>query len=134
MSLAFADSFYFLAVLNQQDPWHDLVKEATRTYDGLFVTTGFVLLEVADAVSKNPVGRSMVEQMIRDMKSRQPNRVLPCSEELFLAGLDRYARRPDKQWSLTDCISFVVMEREGIADALTGDKHFEQAGFNVLLK
>jgi predicted nucleic acid-binding protein len=45
-----------------------------------------------------------------------------------------YVNRPDKQWSLTDCISFVVMEREGIADALTGDKHFEQAGFNVLLK
>jgi predicted nucleic acid-binding protein len=47
--------------------------------------------------------------------------------------LERYAARPDKDWTLTDCISFVVMEDEGITDALTGDQHFVQAGFKVLL-
>jgi uncharacterized protein len=45
-----------------------------------------------------------------------------------------YERRPDKSWSLTDCISFVVMQRDGISEALTGDHHFEQAGFVRLLK
>jgi len=50
-------------------------------------------------------------------------------------GLDRmYQRRPDKNWSLTDCISFVVMQDHGITEALTGDHHFEQAGFVALLK
>jgi hypothetical protein len=58
---------------------------------------------------------------------------MPSSNELFAAGVELYATRPDKEWSLTDCISFVVMEREGLTDALTGDRHFEQAGFKVLL-
>jgi predicted nucleic acid-binding protein len=48
--------------------------------------------------------------------------------------LQLYRSRHDKEWSLTDCVSFVVMQDEGISDALTGDKHFEQAGFNALLK
>jgi predicted nucleic acid-binding protein len=48
--------------------------------------------------------------------------------------LDLYRRRPDKAWSVTDCISFVVMEGDGIREALTGDQHFEQAGFVALLK
>jgi predicted nucleic acid-binding protein len=48
--------------------------------------------------------------------------------------MDLYLNRPDKEWSLTDCISFVVMEREGLTDALTGDNHYEQAGFVALLK
>jgi hypothetical protein len=58
---------------------------------------------------------------------------MPSSNELFAAGVELYATRPDKEWSLTDCISFVVMEREGLTDALTGDRHFEQSGFKVLL-
>jgi hypothetical protein len=53
---------------------------------------------------------------------------------LFEAGTDLYSRRSDKEWSLTDCISFVVMQEQGIGEALTGDRHFEQAGFRALLK
>jgi predicted nucleic acid-binding protein len=52
---------------------------------------------------------------------------------LFDAGLELYSRRPDKEWSLTDCISFVVMEEHGLTEALTTDHHFEQAGFTALL-
>jgi hypothetical protein len=53
---------------------------------------------------------------------------------LLDAGLGLYGRRLDKEWSLADCIAFVVMKDEGITDALTTDRHFEQAGFKVLLK
>ena len=56
------------------------------------------------------------------------------SSELLNAGLDRMRERPDKDWSLIDCISFVVMENEGIKDALTADQHFEQAGFRALFR
>ncbi len=55
-------------------------------------------------------------------------------ENLWCAGWDLYGNRPDKSWSLTDCISFVVMDRRGIRDALTNDRHFEQAGFKALLR
>jgi uncharacterized protein len=51
-----------------------------------------------------------------------------------MSPLDLYRDRPDKAWSLTDCISFVVMADKGIRDALTADHHFEQAGFVALLK
>lgn len=60
--------------------------------------------------------------------------VTPATRELFESGWNLYAARPDKDWSLTDCISFVVMQERGITDALTGDHHFEQAGFKPLLR
>ena len=60
--------------------------------------------------------------------------ITESSDRAFDAGIDLYRIRPDKDWSLTDCISFVVMEEHGITDALTGDHHFEQAGFRALLK
>jgi hypothetical protein len=59
---------------------------------------------------------------------------VPPESNAFDAGVALFAQRPDKHWSLTDCISFIVMRREGLTDALTGDHHFEQAGFNALLK
>ena len=55
------------------------------------------------------------------------------SDRLFEKGRELYIRRPDKEWSLTDCISFVVMQEQGLSEALTGDHHFEQAGFKALL-
>jgi predicted nucleic acid-binding protein len=60
--------------------------------------------------------------------------IVASSRELFRRGFDLYADRPDKEWSLTDCISFVVMTDRRITDALTGDHHFEQAGFVAILK
>jgi hypothetical protein len=58
---------------------------------------------------------------------------VPASEEVFERGLGLYRSRPDKEWSLTDCISFVVMQEQGIGEALTADRHFTQAGFVALL-
>jgi len=59
--------------------------------------------------------------------------VVPATDGLFQAGRERYLARGDKEWSLTDCTSFVRMEREGLAEALPADHHFEQAGFVTLL-
>jgi predicted nucleic acid-binding protein len=60
--------------------------------------------------------------------------IVEANRAIYDAGLNLYAQRPDKDWSLTDCISFVVMKRLRLTEALTADKHFEQAGFKVLLK
>ena len=60
--------------------------------------------------------------------------VVPAETDLFRRGLDLYHNRPDKEWSLTDSISFVVMKDRGLTEALTGDHHFEQAGFVALLR
>jgi Predicted nucleic acid-binding protein, contains PIN domain len=60
-------------------------------------------------------------------------RVVPFDTSLIIRGLDLFRGRPDKEWSLTDCISFVVMEENGLTDAVTTDRHFVQAGFNALM-
>ena len=60
--------------------------------------------------------------------------IIPADATLYQAGVDLYGQRSDKDWSLTDCISFVVMRQRGIVEALTGDHHFEQAGLIALLK
>jgi uncharacterized protein len=61
-------------------------------------------------------------------------KIIPASQELFDRGVELFRQRADKDRALTDCISFGVMQEEGITDGLTGDRHFEQAGFRALLK
>jgi predicted nucleic acid-binding protein len=68
------------------------------------------------------------------LKQNKFTTIVGASETLFERGVELYSKRLDKNWSLTDCISFVVMQDLGITEALTGDQHFEQAGFRALFK
>jgi predicted nucleic acid-binding protein len=61
-------------------------------------------------------------------------RVIPQSRESFRAGLQLYRARPDKGYSLVDCISMQTMRREGLTEVLTNDRHFEQEGFRALFR
>jgi predicted nucleic acid-binding protein len=133
MKRVFADSFYFFAVLNKNELQHERAKQFAATFPGGLVTTDWVLTEIADGLARPP--RREVFTALHDELVAHPYvQIIPCSSALHDAGLNLYRAHPDKAWSLTDCISFVVMEREGIAEALTGDRHFEQAGFAALLK
>ena len=77
--------------------------------------------------------RSTVVELIEALRKDPLVTVVPASQELFDRGLDLYAHRSDKDWSLTDCISCVVMQEYGLVDVLTSDHHFEQMGFRALL-
>lgn len=133
MKLVFADTYYFIALLSESEPKRAQALEFATTFRGELVTTGWVLTELGDGFARPPERSAFVA--LCDRVAQNPHiRVVGCSDELLAAGLDLYRRRPDKAWSLTDCISFIVMEREGIREALTGDHHFEQAGFIALLK
>lgn len=81
-----------------------------------------------------PTKRALFVDFLTDLRANPQFTIMPPDEELFEKGLELYAHRLDKGWSLTDCISFVVMQRAGVTDALTGDHHFEQAGFRALFK
>ncbi len=133
MKNVFADSFYFFALLNERDASHAKALELSTTFQGRMITTGWILTELGEGLA-NPRQRSLFVAIYNDLKTQPNIVVVPCSDELLAEGIDLYARRLDKEWSLTDCISFVVMQREGITEALTGDHHFEQAGFIALLK
>jgi uncharacterized protein len=132
MSALFADTFYFLALINDRDARH---AEAVR-YDATqvsLVTTAWVLTEVGDALSA-PGNRETFLRLL-DLLGESPDAcIIPPSKDLFERGVALFRQRSDKDWSLTDCISFVAMKDERISEALTGDRHFEQAGFRALLK
>ena len=132
MTHVFADTFFFLAVLNRRDPSHE---EALRFYGDNslhFVTTEWVLSEVANA-SSAPAMRPGFKRLYDLLEKDTRVRIIPASHDSFHRGLDLYFNRPDKEWSFTDCASFGVMNQEGIEQALTGDRHFAQAGFRAML-
>ena len=133
MKTVFADTFYFLALVNPRDQAHARAVAYTRSFQGRMVTTAWILTELADAMS-DPHNRGEFIATLNDFKSNPQAAIIGPDASLFEEGIQLYAARRDKDWSLTDCISFVVMQREGICEALTGDKHFEQAGFTALLK
>jgi uncharacterized protein len=127
----FADSYYFFAWVNEYDNAHRRALEFSQVTEVAPVTTSWVLAEVADGMCKVPTKRTFL-RLLNKIESNPLCEVIPPSKELFDLGLDLFSKRLDKDWSLTDCISFVVMERFGLQEALTGDHHFEQAGFKPL--
>ncbi len=128
----FADAFFYVALINRHDAYHVRAMSYARTYHGSVVTTEWVLAEVADALAAS-TARRQVLAAFNQLSADPDTRIVGASSELFAHGLELYNQRSDKAWSLTDCISFVVMQEQGIAEALTGDHHFTQAGFAALL-
>jgi predicted nucleic acid-binding protein len=131
MTEVFADAFYYIALLNSSDRFHAAAVQATQSLGSSLVTTGWVLMKVADALSSPAVRRrthQFLQQVIVDANTRVVVEHLPW----FDRGMRLYGNRLDKSWSLTDCISFEVMAERGIVEALTGDHHFVQAGFRAL--
>ena len=133
MRAVFADTYYFLALLNAADRAHPKCLAFTSSYRGRLVTTEWVMVELADALASSPRGRAEFLSTRADLHADPDVTIVPCDQGLLEAAIELFSQRSDKQWSLTDCTSFVVMEREGITEALTGDHHFQQAGFVALL-
>jgi predicted nucleic acid-binding protein len=133
MNAVFADTFYFMALLNTRDAAHARAVAVAKTLQGQLITTAWVLTELADAMS-SPANRREFLSALDDLRTNPFVQIIPPEAALFDEGVRRFGNRLDKEWSLTDCISFVVMERLGITEALTGDHHYEQAGFVALLR
>jgi len=134
----FVDSFGWIALGNRDDAYHE---QAAALYRDLkqqgarMVTTDDVLVEVCNGLSRLRL-RHFARQLIAQIeiaKQQGALEVIHVTEDLFAEGLALFLSRPDKEWNLTDCISFVVMEKRGIRQAFTADKHFVQAGFEALL-
>lgn len=133
MTRLFADTFYFLALRNSKDQHYAAARAISQqVQERNLVTTAWVLTEVADALAR-PAERIGVSSLLALLKKHGAIVVEP-DQPLFERGIELYLARPDKAWTLTDCISFVVMQDHELSEALTGDHHFEQAGFVALLK
>jgi predicted nucleic acid-binding protein len=132
----FVDASYVIALAISADELHG---EAVEWADWLrsnptgLVTTRAVLLEIGNALARlrfRTAGVAVLETMEADPRVQ----VVPLSDELWSEAFSLFRSRKDKGWGMTDCISFVVMHRLGISGALTADHHFEQAGFQALLR
>jgi hypothetical protein len=129
----FVDTVFWLALINRNDEWHDQAIEWSARMKEPLVTTEAVLTEIADALSRADRRRLAVEA-IGSIRGDRGVSCVSTTEKVFSAGFRLYATRLDKDWSLTDCISFVVMGARRLDRALTADVHFVQAGFRALLR
>lgn len=132
MTAVFADTSYWVAMVNPNDQ-HHRAAVGTEIGSRRLVTSQFVLLEVA-SFGARPGARAQAVGLLRTIAADRRIRVVPASARLFDEGLELFRASTDKQWSLTDCTSFVLMRRLRLTDALTADRHFEQAGFRALLR
>ncbi len=135
MKEVFADSSYFIALLNPRDKHHDKAREASRAAGSFrLVTSDLVLAEVLNGLAADgaAVRRSAVE-MIRRLKSSAQSVVEPATSEGFSKAMKLYEDRSDKQWGLVDCSSIAIMQERGLREVLSSDHHFVQAGFSILM-
>jgi uncharacterized protein len=129
----FVDTFALIAWLSPGDHAHTRVTEFLEGFTGRLVTTEWVLMEVADALSA-PSARSTAVAFLKAVRADRLFEVIGYEPRVYSAGFDLFAARPDKDWSLTDCISFAAMTEKGLSEALTADHHFEQAGFRAIFR
>lgn len=132
----FLDTGYVVALISRNDQHRQRAQELAEEVKQsrpLIATTEAVLVEIGNALS--PVRHRAAAATYIDMLRGEPfAEIVPVRERLLQRGLALYKERQDKSWGLTDCLSFVVMRRRGLQDALAADRDFEQAGFNALLR
>jgi len=132
----FLDASYAIALSAVNDPNHEKAAFLAGELDSnltRLVTTRAVILEIGNALSKRRFRKAAAE-LIESLEEDPRVEILELTNVLYSAGHKLYRERPDKEWGITDCISFVVMTDRGLVAALTADDHFRQAGFRVLLK
>jgi uncharacterized protein len=136
MKAVFADTSYWFALLNTRDTLHQKAVVLSRQLSAVpLVTSEMVFVELLNCLSSgNPRERRAVATAVQGFHESDSVVVVPQTPEQFAIAFDRYKRSADKNWSLTDCASFQIMETERISAALTHDHHFVQAGFEALLR
>lgn len=135
MRRVFADTYYWIALLNAKDQGHARARAVGASLQGaMLVISQEILSEVLTYFSRHGHAvRQSAVTFVRSILSDVTIEVRPQSDATFMAGLTLYESRPDKEYSLTDCISMLAMREAGITEILTHDDHFTQEGFVKLL-
>lgn len=133
MKVVFADTSYWIALLNPKDQHHSKAVALSKALGKTrIVTSELVLTELLNAFARfGPGVRKAASDLVAEI--RAGCEVVPMSTDEFQSAFALYRSRIDKKWSLTDCASFEVMHSKNISDALSTDRDFEQAGFRALL-
>lgn len=135
MNRVFLDASYAIALATPRDGLHrnahELSDRILRDKPRLY-TTEAVVLEIGNFFSRHavrPMGARLIAGIYRDPLIE----ILHTTTDDHRVAFQLFRDRSDKEWGLTDCLSFVVMRQNGLTDALTSDRHFQQAGFRTLL-
>ena len=128
----FIDTSYVLALVNKRDRYHESALSTSKLLSPPFVTTEAVLIEIGNALSQR-AWRSLAVATLDRLRNSPEIEVVAVDPVLLERAIALFAARSDKDWGLTDCISFVVMQERGLTQALTADQHFAQAGFRSIL-
>ena len=136
MRIVFVDALYWIAIVNPNDQWYHLAIQARKSLGEkvILTTTDEVLTEFLNGLSKyGEYYRNQAVKMVREILCNPNVQVIPQSRDSFLKGIESYAQRLDKNYSLVDCISMNTMRSRSISEALTHDIHFEQEGYQRLI-
>lgn len=129
----FCDTFALIAWVNVRDAAHPAVVDFFTRTQARYLLTEWIVVKMLDALSR-PRFRQSASSLTMQLRRDPQFEIVSYAPQVFRAGFDLYLNRPDKDWSLTDCISFAVMTQPGLTDALTADIHFEQAGFRAVFR
>jgi predicted nucleic acid-binding protein len=130
---AFIDTSFAVALGNNKDSHHAKAVELSFLLGrASLITTDCILFEIGNSLARG--FRQHAIDTISSFVSSDEVEVVRVDEELFNRALDLYSSHSDKTWGLVDCVSFVVMRDRGIEKALTTGRHFQQAGFEALLR
>ena len=132
------DSSFFIALLDADDPSHI---KAWLKLDGLMdhvgislLTTRGILNEVLAHFSRGtPRTRIRTAEFVGDILNNPKYEIVTINDEIYVEALNLYRNRPDKRYSMVDCISMTVMQSRNISEVLTTDRDFQQEGFNNLM-
>lgn len=134
--IVFLDSAYAIALSTPGDQFHERAIQIADQMEAAgtrLVTTRAILLEIGNALSRLRY-RSAAVRLLEALETDPGVEVVPLTDDLYTRALDLFRQRPDKEWGLIDCVSFVVMQERGIVQGLTTDEHFQQMGFRALLR
>lgn len=137
MKRVFADTGFWIAFLNPKDRWYEkaiAINKNLQIQKTTIVTSELVLIELLNFFGTFPSNiRQRTGLLVQNIQSHSSITIVSQTSLLFSKALELYLQRPDKEWSLTDCSSFIIMKELQITEALAHDKHFQQAGFITLL-
>lgn len=135
MKEIFLDAAYVIALSSPKDQYHNrakLIAEQLEVDGSRMITTRAVILEIGNALSKQQYREAAIE-LLDSLEEDSNVEIIPLTENLYRRGFQLFRERSDKEWGITDCLSFVIMKDRNLTDALTTDEHFKQAGFRILL-
>lgn len=131
----FLDTSFIIALSNARDPLHAKAKELDAKLSDervALVLHNGILFEIGDGFARLD-RRQRGMQILQGVLADESYVVVETTDEIITAAISLFASRPDKEWGLTDCISFTIMDNLRMTEALTADMHFTQAGFKALL-